>query len=395
MSTRKFAADKIAKRFSRKVKEANEDQLESSNSSDQEESEFETDVKYNPSNLREIDVPKYEPSKRRNEFDEHAHFSDYSESDNQENGEEEGEEEENSGNEYSIDSGSDEAQDTDDELMGMHDAELDDLEAQLRDQDEDEEEDEGGQLVMKVQKQREEDLKVAKGNRALQEQKKRILSLFLKIHPLIALINQLPPVSLDDDAPYNPLQIAMEDEELAKAFEEAAAAIEVLRNDFVKLKQKLVEFYQWNEDEKTDKMMEIITHWGQRLRQASGVRSGTVINRPIEQQITAALNDRETLVQPSRRVHEKRVFGVDKVPEFLHVNYADDDFYDKLMREIIAEKNPQALAHVKTSKPTKATLRSKQVSYDVIPELQNYMSATMKPIPDTIDAMLRSIMSGK
>ena len=394
MSTRKFAADKIAKRFNKKIKDADDDQLESANSSDAEESEFERDISYNPSNLRQIEVPKYQESKKSNDFDGHAHFSDYSDNGEEEYEEENPEEEDNDQSGYSLDSGDDGDQNTDDELMGIHDAELDELEAQLRGQEE-EEEDEGGKLVSEVQKQREKDLKVARGNRALQEQKKRILSLFLKIHPLIGLINQLPPISLDDEAPFNPYSIAAEDEEIAQAFKEAADAIEIVRNDFIKLKSTLVSFYDWKEEEKTDKMMEIITHWGQRLRQSSGVRSGTVINRPIEQQITAALNDRETLVQPSRRVREKRIYGLDEVPEFLHANYDDTDFYDKQMREIIAEKNPEALAHVKTSKPTKATLRSKQVNYDVIPELQNYMSATMKPIPDTIDAMLRSIMGGR
>ena len=246
-----------------------------------------------------------------------------------------------------------------------------------------------------MQKQKEEDLKVAKGNKALQDQKKRILSLFLKIHPLIQLINQLPPVSLDDDAPFNPYAIAAEDKEIAEAFKEAADAVEVVRNDFIELKKTLTSFYKWTEeDDKTEKLMEIISHWGQRLRQSSGLKNGSVINRPIEQQISAALKDRETLVQPSRRVTEKRVFGVEEIPEFLHINYTDEDFYDKQMREIIAEKNPEVLARVKSSKPTKATLKSKQVNYEVIPELQNYMSATMKPIPDTIDAMLRSLMGG-
>ncbi|EAY16702.1 hypothetical protein TVAG_067070 [Trichomonas vaginalis G3] len=385
-SRRKFTADKLAKRYVKKEKNIED---ENEFSSEAEESEVETELKYNPSLIRKDDVPEIDVTEHKKaDFEDHADFSE-SASDAEEdysNEEEEGQ------------SGSDdvdelaESGDESDHLLDIKAGEVDALAAEIEQIDEEAEE---SDIVSLVAKQREEDLKIAHGVSTLQDQKKRILTLFLKIHPLISLINQLPPVSLDDDAEFSPYSLAAEDPEINQAFTDACKAIDVVCQDFAELRKTLDGFYKWEEDTVTDKMMDIISHWGQKLRQAAGIRSGTVINRPIEQQITSSLRDMETLTQPSRRVTEKRVFGVEKMPDFLRCNYNDDDFYDRLLREIVAEKNPDVLAKVKKTNPTKAGLKSKQISYEEIPELRNYMTATMQPVPDSIDAMLKSLMGGK
>lgn len=380
---RHFTADKLAKRYVKKEKNI-EDENEFSSSA--EESEIETDLKYNPSLIRQNEIPDIDVSeKKHTSFEDHANLSGSDEYEEDIYDEEEDEEQSANSADELVES------DDSDHLLDMNAGEVDALADEIDKIDDEKEE---ADIVTMVSKQREEDLKIAHGVSALQEQKKRILSLFLKIHPLISLINQLPPTSLDNDAEFSPYSIAAQDPEIKNAFIEAYKAVERVQEDFTKLKNTISGFYKWEEDTKQNQMLDIISHWGQKLRQAAGIRSGTVINRPIEQQITSALRDMETLTQPSRRVTEKRVFGVESIPEFLHCNYNDDDFYDRLLREIVSEKNPEVLTRVKKTNPTKAGLKSKQISYEVIPELQNYMAPTMQPVPDSIDAMLKSLMGG-
>ena len=70
----KFAADKIAKRLNKKQKEV-DDELVEEKSSDAEESEFENEVDYNPSIIRDIDIPDVDVSKRGKMLDDgHAHY---------------------------------------------------------------------------------------------------------------------------------------------------------------------------------------------------------------------------------------------------------------------------------------------------------------------------------
>lgn len=367
--SRKFKADKLAKQFVQKDRDI-EDEYNSS--SESEEDQLEIKKEFAPSRIRQSAMPDIKVDiKSKGGFEDHANLSDneYYE-----------EEEENGYSNEDSDAGSDDS----DGLSMMNEDAINDLADEI-------DEDEPADLIESMQKQQEEDLKIAKGTSALQDQKKRLLSLFFKMHALMCLVNQLPPTSLDDDSQISPYALAAEDPEIAQAFQNAAKAISELTNELKSIKEDLEKFYGWEGDDLASTMMGIITQWGQKVRLSAGMKHGSVINRPIEQQISAALHDKEMITAPTRAVAEKRVFGGPH-PDYLHANYNDEEFYDKQLREIVDEKAPQAAVKVRVGRPTKATLRSHQISYEPIPELQGFMSATMEPVPDNLDALLRSLM---
>ena len=359
MSERKFAADKIAKKFIPKYKDIEDEQNYSAEES--EEENIKPTIQYNPSKIRKDALsisPKYN-------FEEEEYYSE------QDDG-------------YSHDDGT-ETETSD--LLDVEAENIEDLENQLN-----EIENQEGVLISSIKQQQEEDKKIASGTAQLQKHYEHLLRLRLKMQSLLNYSNQLPPIFIDNIPNSNLFEIASSDKEVAKAFEQASESISKVNEDMKDLKSLFSKYYEFdNVENKTDHMMDIISHWGQKVRLGSGFKHGSVINRPIEQQIASLLKDRNSLIQPSKHVIEKKIFGLDSIPDILSVNYTDVEFYQKLLRDIVTEKKPE-ISLTKVQNPQKHQLKSKQISYDVIPELQNYMIPTMEPIPDYVDALFSSLM---
>jgi len=357
----KFAADRIAKKFIPKSKD-----IEDSESQSEEESEEETvkpDIKYNPSKIRPSAIPKIK-------------YADESESNSEEESKDDGysHDEEGFDSEYS-------------DLPDLFAQDIEKLEDEI-----DQMENEDGDLISSLRQQQETDKIVAHGTAQLQKQYEHLLRLRLKMQSLLTAVNQLPPAQIDANDTSNVFEISNSDPEIAESYKSAVESISKVSEDMKSLKSLLKSSYKWDENEdNTSIMLSVISHWGQKVRLGAGNKHGSVINRPIEQQIVTALKDRPSLIQPSRHVMEKRIFGLEKTPEVLLANYSDDEFYQKLLRDLVAEKKPDAPS-LRTEKPKKELLKSRQINYEVIPQLQNYMIPTMDPIPDYVDALFASLM---
>lgn len=372
MSRIKYAADKIGKQF---IPGRDEEE-------DYSESEFSDEEvrkqEFNPSRLRTDAVPtegEYKGQTISRAELEQQKFEDEEEEDY----DEDDEEDDDIGN-FDLDNipipAPEGADDLEDEL------------AQL-------EKDEGESLVDSLRQQQEADLRVAQGTKSLGIQYSALMLLRLKLQEVLSLVNQLPPSVLPESTA-SPFHIAAQDPEVAGILAEISESANNLVSEIHEIKTNLEKYYEWEEpDSVKDNMMEIIAHWGQRLRLSSGMKRGSVINRPIEQQIEAALNNNELLVQPSRhRDPKENVFGIKDQPEVMNEIYNDYNWYKRIVADSIGSSVSQSTSDdkVKVTKPQKQMIRSKQINYDVIPQIQHFMAPTMKPIPDYVDALFNSLM---
>ena len=374
MSRIKFAADKIGKQF---IPGRNEEE-DYSESDYSDENEEEREQEFNPSRLRADAIPtdgeykgqkitRAELEKLQDEYDD----------------EEEDE----------FDDDDDDIPDFDSDNIPIPAPEgADDLEDELAQL----EKDEGESLVDSLRQQQEADLRVAQGTKSLGTQYSALMLLRLKLQKVLSAINQLPP-SILPESTASPFHIAAQDPEVAALLHELNQSASKLFTEIHEIKSTLEKYYEWNEpDSIAENMMEIIAHWGQRLRLSSGMKRGSVINRPIEQQIESALDNRELLIQPSRhRDPNENVFGVDEQPEVMNEIYNDYNWYKRIVADSIGASSSQATTSsdkVKVSKPQKQMIKSKQINYDVIPEIQHFMTPTMAKIPDYVDALFSSLM---
>jgi hypothetical protein len=85
------------------------------------------------------------------------------------------------------------------------------------------------------------------------------------------------------------------------------------------------------------------------------------------------------------------MFGMDEQPDVLNEYYNDYSWYKRLLAEFVGEKKPDAKVVVERGK--KQVLKSKQISYEVIPALQGFM-VPGKPctVRDDIDIVINSLM---
>ena len=371
MSNPKFAADRISRQFIPGQTEE-EDYSESYDSS-----ENAPEPAFNPSRLRSDAVPTdgdYAGQKvSRADIEK---VSDHTESD-----------------ESDDDYDDDDSPDFDDLPVPAPEG-ADELEDQLAEL----EADEGESLVDSLRKQQEADLRIAHGTKMLNKQYSALVLLRLKMQSVLSAVNMLPPTAAPENPLKSPYNAAAQDPEVRELLAEIGEMAEKLVQEIHELKTELENIYEWeNTDEIASNMIEIIAHWGQRLKLSSGMRHGTVINRPIEQQIEAALNNREALVQPSRhRDPNEKVFGLKDQPEIMNEIYNDYGWYKRVVAESIGTSvSTNTDEKVTVKKPKKQMIRSKQIHYDVIPEIQHFMSATMTPIPDYVDALFNSLFQRK
>jgi hypothetical protein len=349
----RFAADRIAKSML--------PQDESSSSSESESAEEEiADVEFNPSRLRDDAVPEFESARPvpRESLDSDI----FSEEDEEES-------------------------DSDSDMAIPAPPELNDLEAELAQL----EADEGSSLVDSLREQQEADLKAARGTAALRSQYSSFLLLRLKFQNLLTSANVLPP-HFPEDAHPNAFEAATEDPEVAALMAEVSAGFSALEQEIRDIKTEIQAMYGWSPEGTGDQMMEIIRHWSSRLRMTSGIRRGSVINRSIEEQIAASLDNLGALVQPSRhRDEHDRIFGVEEQPEVYPAYYNDYAWYKKLLADFVGEKKPDA--SVRVERPQKRMLRGKQISFEAIPKLQGFMIPSRSAgVPDDIDALYNSLM---
>ena len=348
MSRRKVAADEISKMFY-----AHEEEDSSSSES---ESHEDVQLDYQPSRLRDDAVPDYGGHKvTRAELEEE-----------------------------SSDESSSEEYDSDDLVVPEPD-EVKDLEQELAEL----EEGEGPNIIDSLRQQQEADLKVAHGTSALQNEYKRLLALRLKMQSILCDANALPPEG-------DPFIAASHDPDVAALCESITQGLRELEQRLHAMKLEQERVYGWTGTDNPDEpsvgegMMEIIQHWGLRLR--LGTTHGSVINRPIETQIAAALEDKPTLVQPSRHRENTVVFGLDEQPEVCSGVYNDNSWYKRLLADYLSEKKPDAKFVVERPKQ-KHVLKGRQINYDVIPELQGFMIPS-KPciVSDDVDVLYNSLM---
>ncbi|OHT13411.1 hypothetical protein TRFO_16373 [Tritrichomonas foetus] len=390
MSKPKYKADKIAKQFIPGHQEEEEDDEYSYSDS----SELEIDPGFNPSRLRNDAIPTEGEYKGKK-----TTFAEYEKMNNKLIDDDDDDEEEDEIDDEDDDDDSDDMADFDsDDIPVPAPDGADELEDQLAmlEQEEGEE-----NLVESLRQQQEADLKIAHGTKALQNQYSALMLLRLKLQKVLAAINQLPP-TLIPNTTKSPFNIAAQDSEVAQLLGELHESAINLVNEIHEILESIERMYEWQDkDQIADNMMEIISHWGQRLRLSSGAQHGSVINRPIEQQIEAALNNHEALVQPSRhRDQNEPVFGLEEQPEVMSEIYNDYGWYRKIVAESIGASSSNSAVgsgnsgdgKVAAGKPRKQTIRSKQINYEVMPEIQHFMSATMTPIPNYVDALFNSLM---
>lgn len=355
-SSKKFVADAIAKAFIH-----NEEEDEDSYSD--EAYQFDKEKEFNPSTLRRDAIPTE---------------GDYA-------GKVVGREELENDVTDSEEEDDDQIYDSDDLGPMPEPDEVHDIEDELDKLDQD---DSG--LLDSLRHQQEADLKIADGTDALQNQYNVLLALRIKLQNVLTAATVLPPTSIPDSNA-NPYEIAKEDPEVAELMSEVSQSLSVLHDDLHDITKQLETMYEWNEEEVADDMMEIIGHWGAKLRLSGGMKHGSVINRPIEQQIESALLDKQSLVQPSRH-RNADIFGLEQQPEIHNQFYNDSDWYNRMLHDFVSEKKPEARFSKVSDKPKTHTLKSRQINYDVIEQLRGFMSATMKPIPDDCDALFNSLM---
>lgn len=366
MSKRKFLADKIGKQF---IPGQNEEE-------DSSESEYSEEnlqpTEYHPSKLRDGFIPKdgvYEGVQMS-----------WSELEQRKLDVSDDSEEDDFSDQFDSDNMPLPAQEGADELLD----ELDELE-----------QNEGESLIDSLKQQQEADLWIAQGTKSLNKQYLLLMALRFMLQKVLILVNQLPPTTSPDDPTISPYEIAAEDPEVAQMLQEVHQSACKLLENIRTIKQTLEQYYDWTEpDEVGNNIMEIIAHWGQRLRLSSGMKKGSVINRPIEQQIELALNDREVLIRPSRyRDENENVFGLIEHPSVLNEIYNDYHFYQRMLAEYLGKSvSTTSEDRVKVNKPQKQMIKSKRISYEEIPNLQHFMTSTMKPIPDYVDALFNSLM---
>lgn len=371
MSRTKYAADKIGKQFI-----PGQDEEEEYTESDYLD-ENEQEPEFHPSRLRVDAVPRdgeYQGQKvSRAELERQKNEVEYDEE------------------EETDDEDDDEIPDFDSDNIPVPAPEgADDLEDELAKL----EQDEGESLVDSLRLQQETDLRIAQGTKSLGTQYSALMLLRVKLQKVLIAINQLPPTIIPNN-PVSPFHIAAKDPEVAGLLHEINESANKLLTELDEIKTTLEKFYEWEPNSIAENMMEIIAHWGQRLRLSSGMKRGSVINRPIEQQIEKALENHELLVQPSRhRDPNEKVFGLEEQPEVMNEIYNDYNWYKRIVVESTGASVSQTTSNdkVKVTKPQKQMIKSKQISYAVMPEIQHFMTPTMKPIPDNVDALFNSLM---
>ncbi|KAH0791686.1 TRAUB-domain-containing protein [Histomonas meleagridis] len=253
------------------------------------------------------------------------------------------------------------------------------------------EKDEGAGLLDSLKKQQEADLKVARGTSALQNQYSALLLLRLKMQGALSAVNLLPSNVHTEESDITPFQAATEDQEVASMLAEISQSAIALQEKLHHLKLEIENTYEWEESEAAKRMIENISHWSQRIRLSSGMKKGVVINRPIDQQISAALSDKEILIQPTRhRERGDKIFGFETQPEVVNDVYNDSNWYKRLLSDVVGIQKKET--KVVATKPKKQLLRSRQIHYDIIPELQNFMTSVIQPIPSYADALFNSLM---
>jgi hypothetical protein len=254
-----------------------------------------------------------------------------------------------------------------------------DLEAELAQL----EQGDGGGLIESLRQQQEADLRVARGTSVLQSQYASLLLLRLRFQGLLAGANVLPP------AP-GPFEAAVSDPDVAALLGEIHELFAGLEAELHDMKLELEELFGW--DDPPAQMLEIVRHWGSRLRLAAAPKRGAVINRPVDEQIVADIAAKTHLIQPSRHRDEAdTLFGLDQQPEITNEYYNDYAWYKRLLAEVVGDKRPQV--RVIVDRPKKKLLRGKQIHYDVIPKLQGFMVPTRSfAVPDDIDALYNSLM---
>jgi hypothetical protein len=350
----RFAADRIAKSFL-----PQEDTSSSSSSEPESSEETPADLEFIPSRLREDAVPDLEGSGARQVSRTELDSEDISEEEDEEN---------------------------DSDIDFPAPPEMQDLEAELAQL----EADEGTSLVESLRAQQEADLKVARGTAALRTQYSSLLLLRLKFQNLLSASNVLPPPLPVGVCP-NAFEAAIQDAEVATLLADVNQEFTELEHELHEMKDELQQMYGWETDQTGDQMMEIIRHWGSRLRMSSGFKKGAVINRSVEEQIAAALDNLGDLVQPSKHRDEgDRIFGLEEQLDVITGYYNDYGWYKKLLADFVGEKRSDAKV---VERPKKKLLRGKQISYETIPKLQGFMIPS-KPVivPDEIDALYNSLM---
>lgn len=386
--SRKLKADKIAKKYVQSQKVRDEDNLSESYSYSEEESK-QTAIPYNPSKLIKTEQESPEKLKKitlnNEKYEDHANLSD---------------------NDYDIGNEEESNVDVSESDMMMTDDneeifdQLDDLEKEENDVD----------LIGELVKSKEKDKAIAQEIRNLQDQRKELYKLFIHIHSLLPKINKIPPKSLDDDTDISPYNISLTDKEVQKAYEETASTISMIESELNGIYTALSEKYfndmtkedrgdtNLTNDFMFDRRLRVISKLDQRRIGQGSVKGGNIINRTIYQQLQDDFNDIENIKQPTRRLADKLIgIGEDYKVDYLRENYNDKTLFDHMNRWIIEDASKGKMKHVSkkthSSAPTKKMLRSRQISYEIIPELQNYIAPTREPIPDSIDALIRSLMS--
>jgi hypothetical protein len=353
MSKRKFAADKIAKDL---VKH-DEEESESSDSAD----EVHQEVEFNPSAIRQdAEFPQLPEGARevtRAELE--AAVSEYEEDDDE------------SDDDFDSDS-----------IPIPEPSEVKDLEAELAEL----EKEEGSGLLDSLRMQQETDLRIAEGTSELQSEFSSFLLLRLKFQGILISLNALPPGEA--------FEAASADPGTSELLSEITESLSSLEAELHEMKTELEHLYGWDTEEipLDERMMAIIAHWGLKVRLSGGLKRGSVINRPVESQIARALEDIQSLVQPSRhRDPSERIFGLESQPDVLSEVYNDYDWYKRLLVDFVGEKKPDAKVVVDRVK--KQVMKSKQISYDVIPELQGFMVPSgVCTVRDDIDVVINSLL---
>jgi hypothetical protein len=338
----RFAADRIAKSF---IPDASSSSSSEHSSSGEPDSDAEPE--FNPSHLRADSAPVVESSEA---------------------------------SEASMSDGDSEEDESDSDSAPIPEPEaVRDLEAELAQL----EQDDGGGLIKSLRQQQEADLRVARGTSALQSQYASLLLLRLKFQGLLIGANVLPPAPA-------PFEAAAADPDVAALLGEIHDLFGGLEAELHDMKLALEKTFGW--DDPPAQMLDIVRHWGSRLRLAAGPKRGTVINRPVDEQITADIAAKTHLIQPSRhRDDADSIFGLSQQPQVSAEYYNDYAWYKRLLAEVVGDKRPEV--RVLVGKPKKKLLRSKQIHYEVIPKLQGFVVPTRPfTVPDDVDALYNSLM---
>lgn len=248
-------------------------------------------------------------------------------------------------------------------------------------------------LIENLQKQQEADLKIAKGTTALQNQYSALLLMRLKMQGALKLTNALPTnVSYDEKDDNTPFKEACKNKEVLDLLKEINQSANELQGKLHELKGELQKTYDW--DDVAETMMNNISNWSQRLKLGSGMKRGSVINRPVNQQIELALQEKQFLIQPTRhREHDSKIFGLEEQPDIVNDIYNDSDYYNSLLSTItgVSSKNNNK-KKVETINGGKIVTKSKTLKINqVIENLQGFMQIEQQQ-PLGTDAFYRSLL---